>query len=295
MSTVVLDDSFGLVVPNDNFGLCYSTQEAVSQFYLHHWCILAPEAMNWPPGVLDSLRQWCIEYEPTAGNLRSTDGSKKRYSMNNWRNVYAEPWQDVLKHCFGSAECHFDTVCSGILGLFDRHRRWFFDIAGGDVVHPGGEGQKGHSDDSTNYGRMPAGLACSIYVTDEINNVGHAPMKIWSGDMELLVCAPLGSILIRDVNVWHAGTSNSDADVRVLPSIRLIHKGHLGTDYRPKRHLSDDNFRCFFPGDHMMERMKYLWSKTYHGDTWSQTSYGDAVSQTSSSMEVSGSDDTGSD
>ena len=53
---------------------------------------------------------------------------------------------------------------------------------------------------------------------------------------ERYVNPPFGSLLIRDVNVWHRGSSNVTDIPRVLPCLRFLAARCLRTiKYRPRR------------------------------------------------------------
>jgi len=197
--------------------------------------------------------------------------------MNHTKHFFADPWKAVLKtalHPESNIRSVFDTVIS----KFDWQQRLYLDTCGGDVVKPNAVGQEWHSDCWSwehNYDgtyRYPATLAASIYVEDGAPL--DAPMEVLSITCEpiapiygttprelgaVLLCPPKGTVVILDVNVWHRGTHHGGTNDRVLPCLRMFHRQHLRSGWRPSRCISSAQMIAHYPEDYMQELLWYRW------------------------------------
>ena len=137
------------------------------------------------------------------------------------------------------------------------------------MVHPGGAGQDLHSDDWGWRGgsERPGTFATSIFVDDALENCAPlriapqsavAELPVWEHDiLEALagkVLAPRGSVLIRDVNVWHSGTANETDQTRYMPGFRVFTSARTEDfKWRPRRSVVALDFDNFFPDSELQE------------------------------------------
>ena len=122
-------------------------------------------------------------------------------------------------------------------------------------------------------------LSLSVFVKEQ--DPLCAPMLIQSRLHRTYhrACCPPGALLLRDVNVLHAGTMNRTTETRCLPSVRFMHADIIRcTDYRPARHVQDSYFKQHF--DSIEDQMSYLWSE----DEWSETRERDLCDKDSNSL-----------
>ena len=142
-------------------------------------------------------------------------------------------------------------------------------------MHPGGDGQDLHSDDWGWWGGYdrPGTVAISLFVDDASENC--APLRIvpkssvaepplWGqetpDDHACKVLAPRGSVLIRDVNLWHSGTANETDQPRYLPGFRVFTAARLNDfDWRPPRSIGDFDYVRLFPDAELQEFFCYIW------------------------------------
>ena len=274
-------------VPNLTIRLCCTPSDAVKQFNQHGFCLLDRELVNLPLSALQALEDWCKSYEPSFSNRRDDVGL--RYSMNNSQNCMSQGWQPLIHALFRHGP--FSETIDGIVGTFDLYGRWYADVFGGDAVLPSGPGMPFHSDHpgwTDSWSGPPSVLACSVYLEDATVEraplaliskstcleMGIPPQSRWdygssswnsldASQLEASSCIalmPRGSVLIRDVHIWHTGFSNQSRQSRLLPAVRLIHKEHIGNFmYRPQRVVPDSLFRQLFGDPELTEKLQYLW------------------------------------
>jgi hypothetical protein len=254
----------------DAFATCSTTDQAATKFKDHGFCVLAPSCAGLNQSPLMHLKEACVDYAPHECNIR--DRTHLRYSLNCCSNIFDARWRDAVT---AAAKGPVGECLRKIAGLNDPWQRVHFDIAGGDVVHPGGVGQDLHSDD---YGwrggyDQPGTIAVSFFV-DNASDKG-APIRIVPKSViaeppmrgqevpECLarkVLAPIGAVLIRDVNVWHSGTANETEEPRYLPGFRIFTAARLGDfDWRPQRTICDFEYDRLFPDKEMNEFFAFVW------------------------------------
>jgi len=236
--------------------------------------VLSPATVGLDEDMLDRLHRFCLTYSPASDHqYRESD---KRFSMNDRGNFFAEPWKAVMKQLL-DPQHPFVHVIEEICAEFDpSKKRFYLHMLGGDTVCPGGPGQTYHSDWWGWEGGydIPSNLACSIYTSQHhpeqacleivpkswCREAPQIDSPIASNTKAVSVCPAKGSILIRDVNVWHRGSANMTADTRVLPAFLLLHREHLTNwNWRPHKFISDNQFAEHYPEPYMQERMCYLW------------------------------------
>ena len=243
--------------------------DAVDFFVKHGFVVLSPSMASLPQCQLEAVDTWAFAQKCTSeGNLR--DNEKLRFSMNNKHNLLHD---DVMALVMTMMEVGspFHSVMSGICERYDLRQRkdtFFVDRFGGDTVLPGGCGQALHSDWPGSDLSTPAAIAASIYTRDFLP--GQAPLAIVSrahgGPSQYFknapispflvqhvqtIVAPKGSILIRDVHVWHGGTPNFTSIPRALPCLRLVLLSAIKKHgFKPGRVIDQDRYEALGLNDH---------------------------------------------
>jgi len=170
--------------------------------------------------------------------LRTLDANRTRNPSNRGANRYQmhlpfeQPYIDplVIEHPFALA------VIDTILGD-NCHCHYFAS----DTALPGSDYQNVHSDIHPLFAETNLSLpAYSIVVNIPLIDVTleHGPVEVWPGGTHLmpgqlnmaalaprmhsqLVTMPAGSLLIRDMRMWHRGTPNRSNEAR--PHLALVY------------------------------------------------------------------------
>ena len=236
---------------------------------LRHWelygvVLLAGSVVDIAGADLALLAATARHYMPSYSNRREED----RWSLNSSAHVMNLAYVNVIDRCLGGL---VGEAVHAIAGIADAHRRVYIDAVGGDFVAGGGEGQDWHSDDyywyKSGFNEPVGTIAASVFVADQLFE--RAPIKLvpWSvlpmpGSMSsawnpqvqkqlakfdnMRVLGRRGDVLLRDVSLWHAGTSNSTPEARPLPGFRFMFRGRASDmEYRPARSIPDKFFALF--------------------------------------------------
>ena len=147
---------------------------------------------------------------------------ESRYCLNNFNNsLFEQESYDVLLQILrpGRLTLHL---------LQDEFPEASYDTGLGDYVCAGANGgvpaTQWHQDWD-----LPGHVICVSVFTHDIKDC-DAPMLIAFGDEIIKCTGPKGTILMRDVAVWHKGTAHSGIVDRIMPSYRFttIHAQRLG-------------------------------------------------------------------
>lgn len=193
-----------------------------------------------PAGLIDRIRaEFLRVFEAHVAHTDPNRGAN-RYQMHlPFRPPFIDP--AVITHPFALA------VLDRLLGP-DYVCHYFAS----DTALPGSEYQPVHSDITLLFPEMPLSLpAYSVVVNIPLVDftADNGPMEIWPGGTHLMpgamdiqrlapsmhsepVLMPAGSLLVRDMRMWHRGTPNRSQIVR--PNLALIYsRPWLKTHYPP--------------------------------------------------------------
>lgn len=247
------------VAPCDAMPEAKTVEQAVLLFQLHGFAIISAELLNIDAGSLTIMHDEMVAYAPKPHQLRGAKTcAPRRWSLNDQEHIHNPIIRELLESMFATA-ASLPRILDGVLG----DPRWYFELWGGDVVMPGGRGMDLHSDwaDWNNKSEMPSTLALSLFASE--CGEACAPIVIESKSTSVLykILGPVGSALLRDVNVPHGGTANTSHKVRCLPCVRLFHTEHIRLGWRPQRYIVEEMFQAYFGNaPHMVECMQYLWA-----------------------------------
>jgi len=130
----------------------------------------------------------------------------------------------------------------GIVQQWDQEKRVYVDQCGGDIVLPLGQDQQVHSDWTgwCRYAENLSMLCLSVFVENQDEQCAPILIQSVSSKIFYRICCKKGSILLRDINVPHAGTKNLTLHPRCLPGVRFLHTETIRLTEKerlPIRHL----------------------------------------------------------
>ena len=225
---------------------------ALLHYRMHGWTVLESGLPEW---VLTDLHAHSVAMATLAHDMSDDDGCGRghgRRSFNMFCSITDEPFMAAWRRLWADESDMrklLTTISSDSCGDSDDIVS-LDSICGGDSVAPAGHGQPWHSDW---HGVHDACVAVSIVTAQHHGNsapigfvskaagslseMGHKEYNTTAlAQFERYVNPPFGSILIRDVNCWHRGSSNVTEMQRVLPCLRFLTARCLRTiKYRPRR------------------------------------------------------------
>ena len=145
-----------------------------------------------------------------------------RYCLNDFNNsLFLQESYDVLHQILrpGRFTLHL---------LQDQFPEAVYDTGLGDYVCAGANGGVAATQWHQDWD-LPGHVICVSVFAHEITDY-DAPMLIALGDEIIKCTGPKGTILMRDVAVWHKGTAKTGNVDRIMPSYRFatIHAQRLG-------------------------------------------------------------------
>ena len=248
--------------------LQHSVLDAVRFFVQHGFVVMSPSLASLPQCELEAIDKWAVSQPCTDKNLR--DDAMLRYSMNDVRNLLNDDVMAIVKTMMHEGS-PVHSVMAGICERYDvkqRKDKFFVDRFGGDTVLPGGCGQALHSDWPGSDWSVPAAIACSIFSRDFSPSAAplavvsrahggpsqafrNAPISPFLAQHVQTIVAPKGSVLIRDVHVWHGGTPNFTSTPRSLPCLRIVlHSAIKKHGFKPRRVVDEDTYEALGLNDH---------------------------------------------